>query len=119
MSIVIPEHKQIDAICEGLGSVYKLLQDYGANIHHINCWRYITVSREQLRDHLKSQPELANLFINAITGTVHHEFPVLEKIGDKYTVYTTIHGLVLRQRFYDDLYEALADYLMFNIPNNA
>lgn len=113
-TLPIPEQEQLQALASGLKEVYRLLAEYVGDLNKVpNFRQHITVTKAQLVEYLRRQPQLAAQHVSQPTDPKHHEFPVLERIDGKYRVYEIDHDHPRYIREFTDLPEAAAEYLMW------
>lgn len=114
-SLPIPNEEQLQALAAGLSEVYRLLTEYLGDLNKSPDFRQcITVSKAQLAEYLRHQPQMAEQHISRPSDPKHHEFPVLERMGSgKLRVYEVDRGEPWNVKEFDDLADAAAEYLMW------
>ena len=110
----IPEQEQLQALASGLKEVYRLLAEYVGDLNKVpNFRQHITVSKAQLAEYLRRQPQLAEQHVSQTSDPKLHEFPVLERTGSNYRVYEVDHDRAWNVKEFEDLADAAAEYLMW------
>jgi hypothetical protein len=110
----IPEQEQLQALAGGLEEVYRLLAEYVGDLNKVpNFQQHITVTKAQLTEYLRRQPELAERHVAQPSAPKYHECPVLERANSKYRVYEVYHGEARYAKEFLDLADAAAEYLMW------
>jgi hypothetical protein len=113
-SLPIPEQEQLQAVSGGLKEVYQLLAEYLGDLDEAPAFRqHITVTKKQLAEYLRRNPELATQHVSQPSDLQYHESPVLEHIKDKYRVYEIYRGEARYPMEFGDLADAAAEYLMW------
>jgi hypothetical protein len=113
-SLPIPAHEQLQALAGGLGDVYRLLSEYLGDLNTVpNFRQYITITKSQLAEYLRSRPELAEKHVARASDAKYHESPVLERVNGGYRVYEVDHGQARYVQEFADLADATAEYLMW------
>ena len=113
-SLPIPKQDQLQALSFGLKEVYRLLSEYHGDLNRAPDFRqYITVTKEELADYLRSHLQVAERHISQPSAPKCHEFPVLERVDGKFRVYEVYRGESRYEREFEDLAEAAAEYLMW------
>jgi hypothetical protein len=110
----IPEQEQLRALALGLKEVYRLLAEYVGDLNKApNFRQHITVTKAQLTEYLRRQPQLAERHVSQPAEPKYHEFPVLERTEGKYRVYEIYRGEARYVKEFGDLADAAAEYLMW------
>jgi hypothetical protein len=110
----IPEQEQLQALAFGLKEVYRMLGEYLGDLNKApNFRKHITVTKKQLADYLRREPQLAEQHVARPSDLKYHECPVLERVGSKYRVYEVYRGEVRYAKEFADLADAAAEYLMW------
>jgi hypothetical protein len=113
-SLPIPKEEQLGALASGLKDVYRLLGEYLGDLNKVpNSRRHITVTKDQLADYLRCRPELANQHVSQPSDLKRSETPILEYADGKYRVYVFYQGRILDEKYFSDLTDAAAEYLMW------
>ena len=113
-SLPIPEQEQLQALASGLKDVYCLLAEYVGDLNKVpNFRQHITVTKTQLAEYLRLQPQLAEQHVAQPSAPKYHESPVLEHSEGKYRVYEIDHGQPRYVSEFANLADAAAEYLMW------
>jgi hypothetical protein len=107
----IPWQDQLRALAHR--DAHALLRSHG--IHALDIKPYFSVSRRELIAYLTSHPDLARsyLLVSPAERPFHDQL-VVEQRAEKFLVYDMYHGELRSETEYDDLCEAVADYLAFS-----
>ncbi len=110
----IPEQEQLQALASGLKEVYRLLGEYVGDLNKVpNFRQHITVTKAQLAEYLRRQPQLAEQHVSQPSDPKYHECPVLQSTDGKYRVYEVYRGEARYAKEFVDLADAAAEYLMW------
>ena len=116
---LIPEAEQLESFAGGnIASVYKLLGKYldlndFSKTGDRRC--YLTISKEQLANYLKSiDSNLPERIVTVADTPKYHEGCYVERTGNGYLVYDMDHDRRCSERFFLDKYEAVATYLFWS-----
>jgi predicted metal-dependent enzyme (double-stranded beta helix superfamily) len=113
-SLPIPEQEQLQALASGLKDVYRLLAEYVGDLNKVpNIRKHITITKTQLAEYLRQQPQLAEQHVARPSDPKYHESLVLERTEGKYRVYEIDHGQPRYVSEFADLANAAAEYLMW------
>jgi hypothetical protein len=107
----IPWQDQLQALAHR--NAHAVLKAHG--IDALDIKPYFSVSRRELIAYLSAHPDLVRSYLlPSPEQRPFHDQLVVEQRGGKFFVYDMYHGHPRGESQYDDLFEAVADFLAFS-----
>jgi hypothetical protein len=112
-TVNIPKNEQLMALASGLPALYQLIEKYTGGPIRTDFRQFVTVSKTELAEYLRSNPSLAEKQVMPEKKVLHlHDHPVLLHENEKWLVCWIEHGTKTNKVYFNDLAEAAANLLM-------
>ena len=111
LTLPIPQSDQIEAMLSG--KVYDLLGLYISRPEDVDFRRYLTISRGDLIDYLRTHPATAERYLKwQLSNQGTHDIERLFQEGAEYVVASMDHGKRLNPSYFRSLEEAVAEHVL-------